>query len=122
MKNKILYIVGAVALLGGGVFLFLKNKKSKEASILGDVQKATEIGQAPAQTTPQGTSQIVEPIPVKTAIEPLNFLQQIRRKEAQRILDWVTRSKPSIAETAVKFQKIKTLGFNVVGDELVPLA
>ena len=37
MKNNILYIVGAVALLGGGAFLFLKNKKSKDLSKLKDL-------------------------------------------------------------------------------------
>jgi LPXTG-motif cell wall-anchored protein len=38
MKNNILYIVGAVALLGGGAFLFLKNKKSKDLSKLKDLE------------------------------------------------------------------------------------
>lgn len=41
MKNSILYIVGAVALLGGGAYLFFKNKKTKDASKLLDLQNAT---------------------------------------------------------------------------------
>ena len=49
MKNSILYIVGAVALLGGGAFLFLKNKKAKDASKLLDLQKATEVAQVKAE-------------------------------------------------------------------------
>ena len=54
MKNSILYIVGAVALLGGGAFLFLKNKKSKDASKLADLQTLT-TGSATGATTPTTT-------------------------------------------------------------------
>ena len=54
MKNSILYIVGAVALLGGGAFLFLKNKKSKDASKLLDLQTLT-TGSATGATTPTTT-------------------------------------------------------------------
>lgn len=41
MRNSILYIVGAVVLLGGGAFLFLKNKKSKDVSKLAELENAT---------------------------------------------------------------------------------
>jgi LPXTG-motif cell wall-anchored protein len=51
MKNSILYIVGAVALLGGGAFLFLKNKKSKDASKLAELQTLT-TGAGTPTTTP----------------------------------------------------------------------
>ena len=54
MKNSILYIVGAVALLGGGAFLFLKNKKSKDASKLADLQTLT-TGSGTGATTPTTT-------------------------------------------------------------------
>lgn len=49
MKNSILYIVGAVALLGGGAFLFLKNKKTKDDSKLADLEKLTVVEQVKAQ-------------------------------------------------------------------------
>jgi LPXTG-motif cell wall-anchored protein len=56
MKNSILYIVGAVALLGGGAFLFLKNKKNKdkEKLALAEMQTAT-TGAGTPTTTPTTT-------------------------------------------------------------------
>ena len=53
MKNSILYIVGAVALLGGGAFLFLKNKKAKDASKLADLEKLKVVEQAQVQAQVQ---------------------------------------------------------------------
>jgi len=45
MKNSVLYIVGAVALLGGVAFLFLRNKKSKDTSKLAELQNlSTNVG------------------------------------------------------------------------------
>jgi LPXTG-motif cell wall-anchored protein len=41
MNKNIIYIVGAVALLGGGAFLFLKNKKAKDISKLKDIALET---------------------------------------------------------------------------------
>lgn len=38
MKNSVLYIVGAIALLGGGAFLFLRNKKLKDTVKLADIK------------------------------------------------------------------------------------
>lgn len=55
MKNSILYIVGAIALLGGGAFLFLKNKKAKDASKLLDLQKETEVAQVKAEAEAKPT-------------------------------------------------------------------
>lgn len=48
MKKSVLYIVGAVALLGGGAFLFLRNKKSKDKNKLQELDKlgATTSGGA----------------------------------------------------------------------------
>ena len=56
MKNSILYIVGAVALLGGGAFLFLKNKKAKDASKLADLEKLKVVEQAQVQAHKQETT------------------------------------------------------------------
>jgi len=52
MKNSILYIVGGVVLLGGGAFLFLKNKNKKDEIRLADLQtkKAMEIEKTNQQT------------------------------------------------------------------------
>ena len=41
MNKNIIYIVGAVALLGGGVFLFLRNKRAKDGLKLADLQSVT---------------------------------------------------------------------------------
>lgn len=45
MEKNVLYIIGAVALLGGGAFLFLKNKKAKDELLLADLsqQKALQL-------------------------------------------------------------------------------
>jgi LPXTG-motif cell wall-anchored protein len=51
MKNSILYIVGAVVLLGGGAFLFLKSKKTKDKEKLAvlEVEKEKEVAKVQAQ-------------------------------------------------------------------------
>jgi hypothetical protein len=45
MGKSVLYIVGAVVLLGGGAFLFLRNKNQKDALLLADLEtkKALEV-------------------------------------------------------------------------------
>ena len=57
MKNSILYIVGALALLGGGAFLFLRSKKSKDKDklALAEMQNAT-VGVASGGATSGGAS------------------------------------------------------------------
>jgi LPXTG-motif cell wall-anchored protein len=54
MRNSILYIVGAVVLLGGGAFLFLKNKKNKDVSKLAEIEmeKEKEVAQVQAPVLP----------------------------------------------------------------------
>jgi LPXTG-motif cell wall-anchored protein len=71
MKNSVLYIVGALALLGGGAFLFLKNKKSKDASKLADFEKATLPPQGQATTPSTGAPSMGEfPAPKTPAPAP----------------------------------------------------
>jgi LPXTG-motif cell wall-anchored protein len=88
MKNSILYIVGAVALLGGGAFLFLKNKKAKDASKLLDLQTATTGAGTPTTTpttvnptTGKVVPKVDEVLPVssstKNAQEAVNVASQI---------------------------------------------
>ena len=43
MNKSVLYIVGAVALLGGGAFLFLRNKKAKDKLKLADLRNLSEV-------------------------------------------------------------------------------
>jgi len=68
MKNSILYIVGAVALLGGGAFLFLKSKKNKDKEKLALVElQNTTIN------TPKVESQAQEE--VKSAQDVINLAE-----------------------------------------------
>ena len=52
MKNSVIYIFGAVVLLGGGAYLFLKNKKSKDLSTLAELGGTTPSGTTSGGTTP----------------------------------------------------------------------
>jgi hypothetical protein len=52
MNKSVIYIVGATVLVGGGAFLFLKNKKAKDLSKLADIQK--ESGTTLGGTTSSG--------------------------------------------------------------------
>jgi hypothetical protein len=54
MKKTVL-IVGALALVGVGAYMFLQNKKKEEA-ILGGGSSATPSGTTPSGTTPSGTT------------------------------------------------------------------
>jgi len=72
MKNSVLYIVGAT-LLVGGAFLFLKNKKKKDADKLAEAEKlagttsggATPSGATPSATTPSEiTPNLSQPVKV----------------------------------------------------------
>ena len=44
MNKSAIYIVGAIALLGGGAYLFLKNKKAKDLAKLDEIGGATSGG------------------------------------------------------------------------------
>jgi LPXTG-motif cell wall-anchored protein len=58
MKNSVLYIVGAVVLLGGGAFLFIKNKKSKDLSKSKDLALDKLDVNIPASTNTPKTNPI----------------------------------------------------------------
>ncbi len=127
MKRNLI-IFGSVALLGVGAFIFFR-KKNTELTVGANALQNPELqsGQGTTPTTGAGTTPTTgagATTPTGAGattpqVEPTNFLQQSKRKEAQRILDWVAKNKPSIAETTLKFQKIKALGYDVVGANLV---
>ena len=55
MNKSLIYIVGATV-LGGGAYLFLKNKKEKDLSKLAEIGGATSSGTTPSGTTLGGTT------------------------------------------------------------------
>jgi LPXTG-motif cell wall-anchored protein len=71
MKNGILYIVGAVVLLGGGAFLFLKNKKNKDTSKLADLEELTVVEQVKAK------EEVKKVEDVKNLVEATDLAKQI---------------------------------------------
>jgi hypothetical protein len=60
MNKSLIYIVGATVLVGGGAYLFLKNKKEKDLLKLAEAEKLTEIdklgGTTSGGTTSGGTT------------------------------------------------------------------
>lgn len=56
MKKSIIYIIGAVALLGGGAFLFLKNRKAKDDKKLAELMMLNEVD-SPSTTSATSTQQ-----------------------------------------------------------------
>lgn len=56
MKNSALYLVGAVLLLGGGAFLFLKNKKPKDLLKLKDLDLEKVNGSTSEKTSTPKTN------------------------------------------------------------------
>jgi LPXTG-motif cell wall-anchored protein len=58
MKNSIIYILGATVLVGGGAYLFLKNKKKQDTDKLAELDKlggTTETGTTGTGTGTTGT-------------------------------------------------------------------
>lgn len=47
MGKSVLYILGAVVVLGGGAFLFLKSKKSKDAIKLAEIEMKKALEETP---------------------------------------------------------------------------
>lgn len=56
MNKSVIYIVGATVLVGGGAYLFLKNKKKKDLLKLAEVEKIAEIDKQLGGTTTGGTT------------------------------------------------------------------
>jgi len=85
MKNSVLYIIGAVALLGGGALvLFLKNKSKKDELFLADLKKK-ELENKEPKSTPQASQDVISANDL-LAITKLKdeILANIRRKGTYR--------------------------------------
>jgi len=90
MKNSILYIVGAVALLGGGAFLFLRNKKSKDTSKLEELKNlTTNVG----------------------VVSPLKITEEVKKDNSKNIADAINLA-TDIADLKAKKVKYATMSDN----------
>ena len=114
MKNSVLYIVGAIALLGGGAFLFLKNKKSKDTSKLMeiDMQKASELAQSQVQTD-------VKAIEKEISVDDLLAITKIKDVLVSDIKKLKSTASAFIDRDALKkrilsnSEKLKSLGYKL---------
>jgi|688.fasta_scaffold675879_1 LPXTG-motif cell wall-anchored protein len=108
MKNSILYIVGALALLGGGAILFLKNKKNKDKDklALAELQTATV-------NTPKVELQVTPELDLKNLQDAKNIATRLKnlKAEKQSMTDKYGSllSKPSFGVVRVIKQKIENL-------------
>ena len=93
MKNSVLYIVGAVALLGGGAFLFLRNKKLKDASKLAEIEKATQVALSPPASATSTETQLAPVVKSATEIQADGLATQIFGLKTQKIA-LATQMKP----------------------------
>lgn len=131
MNKSVLYIVGAVALLGGGAFLFLRNKKKKDAIKLAELEQKTQT----LSTTPV----VPAPAPAVTSGNTLDSAKEIEANGlATQIFGLKTRklllSQTNSASFTVKLQiasvtsqinsltnKLKALGYKEVNGKAVKL-
>lgn len=84
MRNSILYIVGAVVLLGGGAFLFLKSKKTKDtAKLEGLAELAKEtVGGVTGEATTGATTPNTPATPTEKPISADDLLAVAKLKDA----------------------------------------
>jgi LPXTG-motif cell wall-anchored protein len=85
MRNSILYIVGAVVLLGGGAFLFLKSKKTKDTAKLeglAELAKETVGGVTGEATTGATTGATTPNAPTEKPISADDLLAVAKLKDA----------------------------------------
>ena len=95
MNKSAIYIVGAIALLGGGAYLFLKNKKAKDLAKLDEIGGATSGGSTSTGGSTSGgstsggiTPQITEPVKIDKdlnldAYNLQQLLQQLKDLEKE---------------------------------------
>lgn len=113
MKNSILYIVGAVVLLGGGAFLFLKSKKSKDAIKLAEIEKAKIVEEKKVEAQAQA-------VPTEKSISADDLLAVATLKDAI-IADISKRNSFSKASSRAnvqseidkKLETLKSYGFGM---------
>jgi hypothetical protein len=80
MNKSVIYIVSATVLVGGGAYLFLKNKKAKDLSKLAEVEKLTqaEVGTG----TPSGGATTPA---TATTLNAQQVLDKVKEDEAKSL-------------------------------------
>jgi LPXTG-motif cell wall-anchored protein len=115
MNKNIIYIVGAVALLGGGAFLFLKNKKNKDKEKLAllELQKLGGVPTTGASSTPKP-----EPV-VKTytdkELKEIQVLRDVILSDMSRKNTYRTSGSRDAVQSDINqnLEKLKVLGFTL---------
>jgi len=115
MKKNILYIVGAVALLGGGAFLFLKFKKKKDQTKLADLntKKAIEVAKFKEQEDIEIAKKLLSANKLKEEI-----LANITRKGTYKRSATRNAVQQDIDKQLIA---LKELGFTLKNNELVKI-
>lgn len=129
MKNNILYIIGAVVLVGGGAFLFLKIKKNKDKKKLADLESDSIATTNNSNNTPQTNSSNTtsSSSPTSTPVQQLeksinaDDLLLVARLKDEIISDISkrnrfkkARSRANVqAEIDLKLETLKNLGFGM---------
>lgn len=114
MNKNIIYIVGAVALLGGGAFLFLRNKKAKDKLKLADLQSLTTgVPTTGASSTPKP-----EPV-VKTftdkELKEIQLLRDVILSDMSRKNTYRTSGSRDAVQSDINqnLEKLKVLGYTL---------
>ena len=84
MNKSVIYIVGATVLLGGGAFLFLKNKKKKDLLKLAEAEKLAEIDKLGGATTGVATTPATTPA-TATTLTAQQVLDKVKEEEAKSL-------------------------------------
>ena len=126
MNKSAIYIVGAIALLGGGAYLFLKNKKAKDLAKLDEIGGATSGGSTSTGGSTSGAStsggstsggitpQITEPVKIDKdlnldAYNLQQLLQQLKDLEKE------LKDKPKY----VSFTSNDTVGYKNIWNGII---
>ena len=119
MNKSAIYIVGAVALLGGGAYLFLKNKKEKDAKTLAELGGATSGGSTSGGSSSGGSSSggitpnLTEPVKIEADLNLDTYnLQQLLKQ--LKDLENEYKAKPDWSKDRNNYD----IWFNKFGNEL----
>jgi LPXTG-motif cell wall-anchored protein len=114
MNKSVLYIVGAVALLGGGAFLFLRNKKAKDKLKLADLQSLTTgVATTGASSTPK-TEPVVKTFTDKE-LKEIQVLRDVILFDMQRKGTYRTSGSRDAVQSDINqnLEKLKVLGYTL---------